>query len=360
MGGGSRFRGRSRQSGGREGDSAPFGAPPRLFLLQAVVLAMPRAGNWTVDGIVKPRILVLADVNGWAWDRKARAYERHLADDFDVTVGYQTAPRAFEGLPFDLVHCFEVSQLAAIPANHGGKLIAGLTALVWRTWGEERMRAWAARCDAMHGNSPAIVEALRPFHPRVYYTPNGVDATFFRRYRPRRDAEVVACHVAKPTPRKGGAIVVEACRRAGIKCLLVQRTSQIRLPVEQVLDIYQDAWVQVVASAMDGTPNPALESMACGNMLLANAVGNVPELFRDGGVIGFIYENPPLADAGLRTERLADEAVEWYADWLGWCKSHQDDVVDRGKAARRAIESGWTWAHTTEAVRIMWKDVLNA
>jgi hypothetical protein len=47
----------------------------------------------------KPRILVLADLPGWAWDRKAEAYRRYLGMGFDVTVAYHATTPALRTLP---------------------------------------------------------------------------------------------------------------------------------------------------------------------------------------------------------------------------------------------------------------------
>ena len=295
-------------------------------------------------------MLVLADVPGWAWDMKAQAYRTFLADRFDITLAYQTKadtlPAALEAWrQYDLVHAFEVSQTGHVPAEYragGGKFVAGLTAHVWRTWGAARMHAWAALVDALHGNSLLLAAELRQFHPRVYYTPNGVDPTFWTRTRPRATAEVVACHVGKPNPRKGAHLIIEACDRVGLKLLLCQRTAHIRkTPLEMREEFYQDAWVQVTASDMDGTPNPMLESAACGNALLSTRIGNMPEVIRDG-----------------RNGWLVERDAEALADRLAWMKDHPAEVAELGDEARDTILRDWTWSQQVDHVAAMWRAVL--
>jgi glycosyltransferase involved in cell wall biosynthesis len=283
------------------------------------------------------RVLVLADVPNWAWGRKAAAYQRYLSDEFEVCIAYHgqvSAPL----VAFDLIHTFEFPQLRHITG--GPPVLSGLTAHVWQTWGAERVQRWADQCVALHANSRLLEAELRPFHPRIYYAPNGVDPDYWQRTRPHPSG-TVACHIGKPNPRKGAGLIAEACARVGIPLILVQRTSQIALPQEAIRELYQDVTVQVTASDMDGTPGPMLESAACSNALVSTKIGNMPELIRDG-VTGWFVER----------------SAESIADRLAWCRDHRTEMIAMGVAAREAVVADWTWARQVEHVRRMWRDVL--
>lgn len=287
----------------------------------------------------RAHVLVLADVPGWAWDRKAQAYARWLADEFEITVGYH-ARETYNFETYDLVHCFEVSQLGAVPQDYRGRLLAGLTAHVWRTWGEEQMRAWAYRVDGLHGNSKLLVNELRQFHDRVFYTPNGVDPDFFHRYEPRGPI-FTACHVGKPNPRKGGDLIRDVCDDLGVKLTLVQRTSHIRHSWETIRSLYQEAWVQITMSDMDGTPNPMLESAACENALISTPIGNMPEFIVDG-TNGY----------------LVDRSKEALAAKLRFFQQYPEAAIALGQEARRTVLRDWTWERQVEHVRAAWREAL--
>jgi glycosyltransferase involved in cell wall biosynthesis len=303
----------------------------------------------------KPRVVVHADVPFWAWGRKGAAYKKHLSDEFEITVAFNAEPPDYSAA--DLVHLFEVSQISRVPAQYRGKKIAGLTANVWRTWGAERMLAWAAQVDALHGNSVLIAQDLRQFHPRVHYTPNGVDTDFWYRMRPRTVygvAALIACHVGKPNPRKGAPQLVAACEQARVTLRLVQRTSHIAKPWEDLREMYQDAHVQLTMSDMDGTPNPMLESAACENMLISTRVGNMPQLIVDGRN-GFLIGPEPDPETGRIDQ---DALIPEYVEKLQWCAAHPDETSIMGQHAREDIEADWTWAIQCEKVRAMWREVL--
>jgi glycosyltransferase involved in cell wall biosynthesis len=335
---------------------------------------------------VKPRVLVVVDVPTWAWQRKAAAYQQHLSGQFDLTVAYhQAAPglKAADATDFtqvDLVHFFEVTQTAFLdryPAPRPFKAVAGLTAHVWQAWGptvaeaEERMHAWAKRVDALHGNSLLLFHELTQFHPHVYYTPNGVDPTFFRRREhlpsPR---EVVFGHVGKPNPRKGAALIIEAARSIDAPLKLIQRTSKLAYGAAEMANFYQTVSVMVTASNMDGTPNPMLEGAATECALLSTPIGNMPELIKDG-YNGFLTKEtlprvpgPSAHPLPLSPEQAAavakgqDRLRHELAERMLWFRTHVPETIAMGQAARRSIEADWTWERQVGHVARMWTEVL--
>jgi ADP-heptose:LPS heptosyltransferase/glycosyltransferase involved in cell wall biosynthesis len=306
----------------------------------------------------KARILIAPDAPNLAWDVKARAYRRYLGDDFYIIVVYQNRLKQISNLnEFDLIHLFEVKQLDELPPGAKPKIIAGLTAHVWKTWGEDQMREWVKRCVALHGNSLMIVEELKQFHDKIFYTPNGVSPEFWKRKRER--GKFCAGFVGKPIARKGFELIEEACRRAEVELISIRRKPIDALPPPHVLEFYQDVWVQVTASNYDCTPNPSLESASCENALLSNRIGNMPDFIEDGKN-GFLVDinNEKIADPVTKVQKWGDEEVEPYVKKLLWMKDHQADVIEMGKEARKTVLENWVWEKQVRYVREMWKEVL--
>jgi len=320
----------------------------------------------------KPRVLVLADTENWAWGRKARAYAQHLSADWSIDVQYQVQGVTWPAAGgYDLVHCFEFPQAGHVPPEHrarGGKIVVGLTANVWRTWGRDKVRAWAAPADGIHANSRLVLEDLQahvftePGDPPLWYCPNGVDAEFWRRTESHPD-HLIAAHVGKPNLRKGAPLIIDACRHVGVTLKLVQRTAKLALPAETMRAFYQGVSLQVTASNMDATPNPMLEGAACGNALLSTPVGNMVEFIThlENGV-----HLPPLLGPAAAapeysvTQMRADNPrlLAALTDWLAWMRDHYDVVRAMGAAARRTVEQAWTWPHQVRHVDAMWKAVI--
>ena len=330
--------------------------------------------------MTRPRILVLADVPGWAWHRKAQAYVQHLQDEFDVTMAFHADHANYP--QFDLVHLFEVSQIGHIMSygplgRRPFKVVAGLTANVWRTWGATAMRRWALEVDALHGNSRLIAADLLKFHERVYYTPNGVDPTIFKRAEPRGSMPLVFGHVGKPNPRKGGDLIITAAQQAKLPLRLIQRTSKLALPQAQMVDWYQGISVVVTASNMDGTPNPMLEGAACECALLSTPIGNMPEFIKTG-VNGVLLLNSLPYDANAIRGPMSDgpdPAIEWdpaiierrrrdlladLTEAMVNFARHPELTWKMGANARETVLTEWTWQHQVRHVATMWREVLGS
>jgi len=296
---------------------------------------------------VKPRVAIIADVRGWAWDRKARALRQHLCGEFDVTVSYLYDKKP-DTLPtgVDLYHTFEVFQASLLPP--GAPYVTGITAHVWpgleQRYGAAPIRRWAGEALAFHANSRLLERevAARLGRP-IAYCPNGVDEVFFHRLRPAPRDRLVVGWVGKPNPRKGADIVREACRLAGVELRTVERTHRDALPAEAMRDFYQGCNVVAVASDMDGTPNHALEGAACGCAVVGNAIGNLPELVEDGVNGRLVERNAESLAAALRD--LAADLPR---------------ALAMGEAARVTIERGWTWAQLAENYAALWRAALTA
>lgn len=296
----------------------------------------------------RKKVLVVADVQGWAWDKKARALKQQLdGDEFQVDVAYMQHDRLQEG--YDLYHLFEVYQVNAQPLPAGARFVTGITAHVWRTWemrhGAGTVRGWAAGAAAVHANSIMLRDEFAAHLGRpVWYLPNGVDEAFYQRYRPRaQDERLVVGHVGKPNPRKGcEEFIRPACAAAGVELREVRRTSKDALSAEAMREFYQDLHVLVVASDMDGTPNPALEAAACEVAIVSNRIGNMPE---------FVY-----SDTG--NGMLVERSVDAYVSALRVLKQDMKTCLEWGREARRTVERDWTWEKMAQNYAQMWREVI--
>lgn len=112
---------------------------------------------------------------------------------------------------------------------------------------------------------------------------------------------------------------------------------------QELLRYYQIADVVVVPSLMEATSLAALEAMACGVPVLGTNVGGMPEVVTDGWN-GWLVT--PAAPSSLA------EAITRIA-------ANSDDIVTKGKRAREAVESHFSWEVVAKRTHDVYKEAVS-
>ena len=289
----------------------------------------------------RPTVLFVVNRPHWAHDHKTDALAKWLGS-YEIVKRYQSEVSADDLERADCVLIYfwlQVEQLSHLRAVlHGvrNRLLIGISSRyeLGGAWREPGLATLEELPRAIFVNNRLLLEEFGPrLRPPVYYTPNGVDTTFFRPATATR-----APDPARPL-RVGWAgsltnhgtdhrgvhdFIAPAAEAIGAELCLAAREDQWRSH-EEMREFYHSLDVYVCASRSEGTPNPCLEAAACGLPLVTTRVGNMPELVRDGEN-GFFAERD-VADIAEKLARLRDDPA----------------LRDRlGKAARAAVEP-WDW-----------------
>jgi len=293
----------------------------------------------------KPKILILCDVHGWAWQIKSSNLNKYLSDEFDITIecihgiDYNIDPTKYD-LYMTYGYSFVKRMVkAGVPKK---KRITGITAHRPRHMLEPRMQ----ECGTVHANSVLLLNYLKSMHDNTYYVPNGVDEQMFHNMVPIEPVRknIVVGHIAKENPLKGHVEFVKpAIAKAKADHFYHHVNHQNKVPHSEMPFMYQAMDCFIIASIEDGTPNPGLEAAACGRPIISNPIGNMPE-FIDDSVNGFL---------------LPERNVDLYVEKINWFRDNRDKMIEMGLNARKTIEEGWTWKIQAENYRTMFRGALN-
>lgn len=125
---------------------------------------------------------------------------------------------------------------------------------------------------------------------------------------------------------KGLDLARAACEREGVRLLTADREVN-PIPHDRITnELYARSSFGLYPSSGEGTPNPLLETMACGRPVVITPVGLAPWLIQDG-VNGVII--------GERTVDGVAEAIR---------KVRTMNLVEAGRLARAAVEP-FDWKH---------------
>ena len=302
-----------------------------------------------------PNVLCIVDRPGWAHDRKTRALAAALAGEYRLVTRYQSEVSEGDIHAADLVLVYYWLQIRQMSRLKRGfervrdRLMIGACSeyeLEGR-WRRPGLAMLSSLPRAVFANNLKLAKQLEEaLGRRVFYTPNGVDTSFFRpAAAPPPPAPVRvgwAGSLKNQTSAHRGVhqfIVPAVAAVGGAELCLAAREDRWR-NAEEMREFYQSLHVYVCASRSEGTPNPCLEAAACGLPVLTTAVGNMPELIRDGENGLFVIRD--VDDIAAKLRRLRDDP----------------ELRERmGCAARAAVEA-WDWRHQAPRYAEMFRAVL--
>lgn len=304
----------------------------------------------------RPRVLCIVDRPGWAHERKTRGIAAALAARYELAMRYQSEVNEADILAADLVLVYYwlqidvLSHLARVFEHTRDRLMLGACSEyeLERTWRGPGLAMLSRLPRAVFANNLKLAQQIEAALGRdVFYTPNGVDTSFFRpAAAPPPPAPLRvgwAGSLENPSAAHRGVdefIVPAVAAVSGAELCLAAREDRLRDGAE-MREFYQSLHVYVCASRSEGTPNPCLEAAACGVPVVTTSVGNMPEFICDGENGLFVARD--VEDIAVKLRRLRDEPA----------------LRERmGRAARAAAEA-WDWRQQAPRYAEMFEAVLN-
>jgi hypothetical protein len=304
----------------------------------------------------KPKILIVSDVQGWAYDNVSNAIMKVLKQDFDFHKVYAQDLPIIDHQDYDLIYCM-YWRSDFLERNIVPKQKLCLQVASFWSWQEkyqislgQLVHKYLNRACAVSVNCPGLYELIAPQHPCVFLNPSGIDLNKFHPHPPNstRNTETLVVGWTGSTATHGDNkglidIIQPACDALDHVALKTVTKENNWLPHDQMPFFYRDIDVYVCASKSEGTPNPILEAAASARAVISTPVGIVPMLIEQGKN-GFIIERN-LYDLTEKIRLLRDD---------------RQKCVAIGQINRETIETaGWSWEHRALNYRRMFRTLLH-
>jgi glycosyltransferase involved in cell wall biosynthesis len=302
-----------------------------------------------------PTILIIVDKPNWAHDHKTRNIQRVLGNEYRIIKKYQAEVTESDLEQADLIQVYywmqipRMEHLEAILRRHTNKLLIGICSH-FELEGERRDAgfSWLRQARAVFVHNQLLYQEVRPhLDVPIFYTPNGVDTSFFvpgparQRHGNLRVGWTGSLTNQGPEQRGFNNLIVPAVASVdGCELITAIREERWRSH-EEMIEYYHSLDVYLCASRHEGTPNPCLEAASCGIPIVTTYVGNMPELIRPG-VNGYFVE-PTVADIARVLKILRDN------------EAHR---IELGKSIRASILT-WDWSLQSGNFRHMYQCCLN-
>jgi hypothetical protein len=291
----------------------------------------------------RPRILAIADVPGWIFERHARAFAEALADEFAFSVAFAGAPFA-EG-DYDLVYPLEWNLADPRRIENPAKWVTGIRSHL--TWSELPFDAVCAHLSQRFGRVHVVSRRLEQiFRGRVRnlaYVTHGVDTRFFL---PRTSVErrspllrVGWAGNRRAAVKRFDQLIAPLAELPGVE-LQVCGYADRMLTREEMRAFYDSIDVFVCSSESEGNSNALLEAAAMARAIVTTDVGTVPEYLCDGQSALVVDRKREAFEAAI--ERLRDPALRGRL----------------GLAARAAVEQRFEAGARMQSFRAFFRDAL--
>jgi 2-polyprenyl-3-methyl-5-hydroxy-6-metoxy-1,4-benzoquinol methylase len=296
-------------------------------------------------GARKPRILLLADRPGWAFDIAARALSRYLGNEFDFKLSYVIDRPNLHTWPFDLLYVFFWGETYHTQFISDPRRV--IKEVASHRWGlEERygcvtpaqmINRYLADAGTVTAVSKRLQQVLAP-HREVLFAPNGFEPQLFFDRGRRRGALKIGWAGNASDPCKGLNDILRPATEGDFELHMAGGD----LDHAQMADFYNGIDVLCVASTAEGEPLTLLEAMACGCFPVCVDVGIVPELVthRQNGLI-------------------VNRSVAAFRAALQWCALNLDGIREAGRQNARRMRQLRRWDQVIPHWRAAFQQALN-
>ena len=302
------------------------------------------------------RVLLVVDVNNWAWHFKAKALKKQLSGCYLIDIVYTskgTPKYADHLLPqYDHIHFFGWYVLDNIKLKYKNKISTSIASIEYNIL-RPGQAAQILPQVAVVAVSPVLGQLLRSkgYGRKIHDCFNGVDTDFFL---PRKDEQnKVDIPDQKSVNRQfrvglmckppssydlHGYKIMEAVRKElakqpGIVCDFVIANHKSAKSHEDMRTYYQNLDVFIHTGRYHlATPNPVFEAAACGVPIVSTTNGCVPLLVQEG-------QSGYLIDIQLSDE---DKVKQFVQKVLALSKN-QELLKSMSTKIRHDIEQHWSW-----------------
>lgn len=292
----------------------------------------------------KPRILILADRPGWAYDHSAQSLARALSDEFEFRIEYVSQQPDLTAWPLDLIYVmFWGETYHQRFVNDPRRVLKEVASHRWaledaygRLSPGQMVKRYLSDAGTVVAVSKRLQQVLSPYR-EVAFAPNGFEPGLFNNQERRSGALKIGWAGNANDPCKGLDEILEPA--SGQEFTIFTAGGQLNRA--EMANYYNQVDALCVASTAEGEPLTLVEGLACGCYPICVDVGIVPELVEHRRN-GLIVERRPAAFRA---------AFQWAATNVEHIRS-----IGKGNAGRMLSLRSWTV--TKEAWRQVFRDAL--
>ena len=236
----------------------------------------------------KPKILLIADVRDWIFDRHCYYISKILGDHFIFNTSYhrENFGYYFDEDAYDLIYPLEFNLLHPNKSINSKKYVTGIRShSSWRNWNyKEDLKVYLEnKFSFTHVVSKELDEVFRPLLDSKKYAgvvQHGVDSSLFKPSNKEQEKDILDIGWAgnrQAASNKGFENIIRPLENLRDVRLNFCGYSDNNLNKEQMAQFYQSIDAYVCASIEEGHNNSLVEAAFSKNSIVTTINGTVPE-----------------------------------------------------------------------------------
>jgi glycosyltransferase involved in cell wall biosynthesis len=287
---------------------------------------------------IKKRILCIADLPNWIFNRHIFYLQRYLGDEFEIFTSYRR--ERYEESDFDLIYPLEHMLVEPDQITNPNKYVTGIRSFI--SWAVMDFKPFIdylnTKFQCVHVVSAELYNLFSPYLPGVEYLTHGVDTAFFSPSQPtdsRPGALRLGWAGRRDTFIKGFQdYIYPLSQLPGVELKICGYLDQ-NLSLDDMPGFYDSIDAYICASSFEGNNNSLLEAASMERAIITTQVGTVPEYLRD-------RESALIVERDL--EQITQSVIE--------LRDNPELRSRLGKNARQSlIEKKWDWKYKAEDFR---------
>ncbi|MGE5402771.1 MAG: glycosyltransferase [Ignavibacteriales bacterium] len=311
-------------------------------LLSIIMMLITEKGNKKEK---LPRILLIADVSGWIFERHCKTIIKYLSAEFDFDICYMD--QAFDEDDYDLIYPLEFNLVDFRRIRNPQKYVTGIRShWIWEHNNfEELCQILNSRYQRIHTVSNRLYDIFKHYIKQISYVTHGVDSSFFGPSVPQSPEHGklrIGWAGNREVAVKGFKEFIEPLSLIpGVELVFVG-FKDTNLEMGEMLQFYNSIDVYICASVSEGNNNSLLEAASMERAIITTDTGTVNEYLINGhNAIIVKRELPEIISA---VEKLRD---------------NPDFRIALGKEARKAVVEKFDWKQKIEDYRDLFRIALN-
>ena len=266
---------------------------------------------------MKPKILLIADSVGWAFDARCKALQRYLSEYYTFTKVYFKDMPNIDYTQFDLFYYSGFNMIGeprdkCFNSSNFKQRITTVAGLV--SWNAQSATPYLNQTIAYSVVNKNFYKQLhRKTSSKAFIIPNGVDTDLFK-----IDRGLFTVGWTGHSKHRGKRLdflkkTIKSIE--GVELKIQDKCDYI--PQEKMPEFYESIDCYCCVSESEGCNNPVLEAASCSIPIIATDTGTAKEIIKDNGGIIVKDDLSDLRDAiiEMRTRSGQDLRGEMIKNW---------------------------------------------